>query len=148
MADPELAAIRAARMNQLQQQGGAPGGGAEDESKRVAEEQMRLDLLATVLDNAARERRACLFVARNTKLMSLCIFATRIIDLPSNQRCTSIAQCRASLCGQLRGRVTEQQLIDLLEQADDAQSKGAPKKGAIVFQRRKGGFDSDDDFDI
>lgn len=59
MEDPELAAIRAARMNQLKQQApaaGAPAGG-EDDGKRVAEEQMRRDLLATVLDSAARERR-------------------------------------------------------------------------------------------
>ena len=58
MEDPELAAIRAARMNQLKQQapsGGAPAGGEDD--KRAAEEQMRRDLLATVLDSGARERR-------------------------------------------------------------------------------------------
>ena len=57
MADPELAAIRAARMSQLQQNAGAGGEGGEDEGKRAAEEQMRRDLLATVLDHAARERR-------------------------------------------------------------------------------------------
>lgn len=58
MEDPELAAIRAARMNQLQEQGGntaAPNAGEED-SKRAAEDQMRRDLLATVLDSGARER--------------------------------------------------------------------------------------------
>ena len=59
MSDPELAAIRAARMNQLQQQGGAGGGAQaeEDGGKQAAEEQMRRDLLATILDSAARERR-------------------------------------------------------------------------------------------
>lgn len=58
MEDPELAAIRAARMSQLQQNGsrGPTGEGGEDDSKRAAEEQMRRDLLATVLDTAARER--------------------------------------------------------------------------------------------
>lgn len=57
MEDPELAAIRAARMSQLQQQGPAQGGGSgEEEAKRTAEEQMRRDVLATVLDSAARER--------------------------------------------------------------------------------------------
>lgn len=62
MEDPELAAIRAARMNQLQQQAapaGAPAGG-EDDKKRAGEEQMRRDLLATVLDSGARERRMSL----------------------------------------------------------------------------------------
>lgn len=62
--DPELAAIRAARLNQLQQTagggGGAGGGENEDDGKqRVAEEQMRRDLLATVLEAPARERREC-----------------------------------------------------------------------------------------
>lgn len=71
MDDQELAAIRAARLNQLQQSGASSGqasfpgvpsaqgapGNAEDDAKRAAEEQMRRDLLATVLDSAARERR-------------------------------------------------------------------------------------------
>ncbi|KAI0928007.1 hypothetical protein AcW1_005390 [Taiwanofungus camphoratus] len=131
MEDPELAAIRAARMSQLQQNGSRGGGdGGEDESKRAAEEQMRRDLLATVLDSAARER-----LAR--------------IALVSPQRSQQIETIllRMAQTGQLRGRVSEDQLIELLEQADEAQSKSAPKKGTIVFQRRKGGLD-DDDFDL
>lgn len=56
MEDPELAAIRAARMNQLQQSTPRGGESGEDDGKRAAEEQMRRDLLATVLDSAARER--------------------------------------------------------------------------------------------
>jgi len=61
MADPELAALRAARLNQLQQSGTDPGtqNGArgEEAEKRRAEEQMRRDLLASALEPAARERR-------------------------------------------------------------------------------------------
>jgi DNA-binding TFAR19-related protein (PDSD5 family) len=69
MEDAELAAIRAARLNQLQQQGGGlagstPTGGfpgaksAEDanDEGRQSEDQMKRDLLATVLDSSARER--------------------------------------------------------------------------------------------
>ncbi len=56
MEDPELAAIRAARMGQGAQGGGGQPSG-DDQAKREAEEQMRRDLLATVLDPAARERR-------------------------------------------------------------------------------------------
>ena len=60
MEDPELAAIRAARMSQLQQQGGgAAAQGGEDDGKQAAEEQMRRDVMATILDSAARERREC-----------------------------------------------------------------------------------------
>lgn len=61
MADPELAALRAARLTQLQQSGtdgsGQSGASSEDAEKRRAEEQMRRDLLATALEPAARERR-------------------------------------------------------------------------------------------
>ena len=71
MEDAELAAIRAARLQQLRQnassstspapQGLPTGGdGDADSAKREAEEQMRRDLLATVLDQKARERRMCL----------------------------------------------------------------------------------------
>ena len=63
MEDQELAAIRAARLEQLKQSaptggGQEPSGEDADAAKRAAsQEQMRRDLLATVLDNAARERR-------------------------------------------------------------------------------------------
>ena len=65
MEDQELAAIRAARLQQLRQNA-SQGSEAtpnqdnqgEEAAKRSAtEEQMRRDLLATVLDSAARERR-------------------------------------------------------------------------------------------
>ena len=75
MEDPELAAIRAARMNQLQQ--GSPAGGAapsgEDAAQRAAEEEMRHNLLATLLDSAARERCMLLLAieSNGTPLISL-----------------------------------------------------------------------------
>ncbi len=67
MADSELAALRAARLAQLQQSGtdgnAQSGASSEEAEKRRAEEQMRRDLLATALEPAARERRMsdCLF---------------------------------------------------------------------------------------
>ncbi|KAI0094084.1 DNA-binding TFAR19-related protein [Irpex rosettiformis] len=128
MSDPELEAIRAARMNQLQQESGGPGAGNDEAAQqRAAEEEMRRNLLATVLDTAARER-----LSR--------------IALVSQDRARQIEAIllRMAQTGQLRGRVTEQQLIDLLEKADDAQGKSHPQKGAIVYQRRKDAFDDDD----
>ncbi|KAH9923920.1 DNA-binding TFAR19-related protein [Epithele typhae] len=131
MEDPELAAIRASRMGQLQQQGGGAGGakGEDDGAKQQAEEQMRRDLLATVLDSAARERLA------RIALVS-----------PERARQIEVILLRMAQSGQLRGKVSEEQLIDLLDQIDGAQSKTASGKGSIVFQRRKGGFDDDDDW--
>lgn len=57
--DPELAAIRAARISQLQQNAAGRADGPDDEElkQRAANEEMRRDLLATVLDAGARERR-------------------------------------------------------------------------------------------
>lgn len=68
MADPELAALRAARLHQLQQSetdANSQSGGArsEEAEKRRAEEQMRRDLLATALEPAARERRMCILLS-------------------------------------------------------------------------------------
>ncbi|KAL5533366.1 hypothetical protein ACEPAF_5142 [Sanghuangporus sanghuang] len=145
MDDQELAAIRAARLQQLRQnaspgsgsplpQGlptGGPGAGdPEAEAKRADEEQMRRDLLATVLDTKARERLARIALvspARSSQIEAILL--------------------RMAQTGQLRGRVGEEQLIGLLEQAEDAQAKSGAKKGAIVYQRRKE-LDDDDGFDF
>lgn len=135
MEDSELQAIRAARMAQLQQQaggGGGGGGGDEEQAKKQAaqQEQMKRDILATVLDPAARER-----LAR--------------IALVSPQRSAQIESIlvRMAQTGQLRGRVSEEGLIGLLEQAEEAQKKAAPAK-TISYQRRRDFDDEDDDFDI
>ncbi|KAI9428324.1 DNA-binding TFAR19-related protein [Lactarius indigo] len=133
MADPELAALRAARLSQLQESGkdahGQSVGSSEDAEKRRAEEQMRRDLLATALEPAARERLsriALVSPARSKQIESILL--------------------RMAQSGQLRGRVNEEQLINLLEQADEAQKK-ASGNGTIVFQRRVDA-DDDDDFDL
>lgn len=66
MDDQELAAIRAARLQQLQQQGGVPNGGGGDAegedpeaaaAQRRSEEEMKRAILAQILEPAARERR-------------------------------------------------------------------------------------------
>ncbi|KAG8759762.1 hypothetical protein FRC14_005035 [Serendipita sp. 396] len=86
-------------------------------------------MIATVLESDARER-------------------LNRIGLVNPQLSTRVEQIlvRMAQTGQIRGRVSEQQLIGLLDQADGQQSASAPKKGAIVFQRRKD-LD-DDDWDI
>lgn len=62
MEQDELAAIRAARLNQIKQSAGnSPAGehpdAEADSSKRQEADQMRRDVLASVLDSSARERR-------------------------------------------------------------------------------------------
>ncbi|KAJ3567395.1 hypothetical protein NP233_g6396 [Leucocoprinus birnbaumii] len=99
----------------------------EEENKRAQEEQMRRDVMATVLDPAARER-----LSR--------------IALVGPERAKQIEGIllRMAQSGQLRGRVSEEQLIGFLDQMEGS-SKSGGKKSTIVYQRRK---DLDDDFDI
>ncbi|KIM49233.1 hypothetical protein M413DRAFT_60631 [Hebeloma cylindrosporum] len=110
----------------------APQQSKDDDAKLQQEEQMRRELLATILDTAARER-----LSR--------------ISLVSLERSKQIEMIlvRMAQSGQLKGRVSEEQLIDLLNQASNpmegADGKSAPKKTTIVYHRRKG---MDDDLDI
>ncbi|KAJ8522660.1 hypothetical protein ONZ45_g792 [Pleurotus djamor] len=100
----------------------------EDQAKRVQEEEMRRNVLSTILEPDARERlsRIALVSAERSRQIEAIIL-------------------RMAQSGQIRGRVTEAQLIDLLEQMEEAQGKSTAKQSKIVYQRRK---DFDDDFDI
>ncbi|KAF7294757.1 hypothetical protein MIND_01013100 [Mycena indigotica] len=100
----------------------------EEAAKRAQEEEMRRDVMATVLDTAARERLSRIALVSPERSKQIEAILLRMVQ-----------------SGQLRGRVTENQLIDLLEQMEDAGSKNTAKKSTIVFQRRK---DPDDDFDF
>jgi len=100
----------------------------EDAIKREQEEQMRRDLLSTVLDTAARERLS------RIALVS-----------PERSKQIETILLRMAQSGQLRGRVSEDQLIDLLNQIEEDRGKPGVQKSTIVYHRRKG---LDDDFDI
>ncbi|KAJ3728626.1 PDCD5-related protein, partial [Lentinula raphanica] len=103
------------------------GQNVEDEAaKRTQEEQMRRDMMATVLDNGARERLS------RISLVS-----------PERSRQIEMILLRMAQSGQLRGRVSENQLIELLDQMESAEGKTPAKQSKIVFQRRKD-FDDDD----
>ncbi|KAJ7118742.1 PDCD5-related protein [Mycena epipterygia] len=103
--------------------------GAEDEAaKRAQEEQMRRDVMATVLDPAARERLSRIALVSPERSKQIEGILMRMVQ-----------------SGQLPRRVSEDQLIDLLEQMEEAQGKTTAKKSTISFQRRK---DPDDDFDF
>ncbi|KAG5646692.1 hypothetical protein DXG03_002682 [Asterophora parasitica] len=129
-------------------QGGQRDAG-DAEAKRAQEEQMRRDLMTTVLDAAARERRmsAKFSAYAPTDAMPGTLDAVSRIALVSPERSKQIEGIllRMAQSGQLRGKVTENQLIELLEQMEEVQGKATAKKSTIVYQRRK---DVDDDFDI
>ncbi|KAM6500624.1 PDCD5-related protein [Amanita muscaria] len=110
-----------------------PGAGVQNESdqdaKRLEQEQVRRDLVASILDSAARERLSRIALVspeRSAKIEGLIL---------------SLAQAGKIQRGQ---RVSENQLIDLLEQLEE-RGKSTNKKATVVFQRRK---DIDDDLDF
>ncbi|KAF9244251.1 PDCD5-related protein, partial [Melanogaster broomeanus] len=88
----------------------------------------RQDMMATVLDTSARERLS------RIALVS-----------PDRARQIEGILLRMAQSGQLRGKVSEAQLIELLEQMEETQGKSSMKKTTIVYQRRRD-FGDDDDF--
>ncbi|KAF8078062.1 PDCD5-related protein [Lyophyllum atratum] len=107
---------------------GSPQVTGDEEAKRAQEEQTRRDLMSKVLDPAARERLS------RIALVS-----------PDRSKQIEGILLRMAQSGQLRGRVTENQLIELLEQMEEVQGTKRVKGSTIVYQRRK---DLDDDFDF
>ncbi|RHZ84275.1 hypothetical protein Glove_84g160 [Diversispora epigaea] len=107
MEDSELQAIRQARLRELQ--AGATSGSekksSEDEGDKKRQlEEARQTTLAQILDNEARERLARISMVKVDK-------ARAVEDL----------LIRMAQTGQLRGKVSESQLIDLLEQINQQQ---------------------------
>ncbi|KAI9494102.1 PDCD5-related protein [Zychaea mexicana] len=151
MEDDELQAIRAKRMAELQAQGGSsagrggfPGGsgspaggsgggsgasGQEDAEKKQQVEDMRRNMLYQILDNNARERLARINMVKADK-------ARAVEDL-----LIKLAQSN-----QLRNKVSEQQLIDLLGQINQQEPSASQTK--IVYNRRRFDDDSDDEYDL
>ncbi|KAI9306762.1 PDCD5-related protein [Cunninghamella echinulata] len=144
MDDEELNAIRAKRLAELQGQnkggfsgapttglptsGGSPSSKDDDEKKGQMEE-MRRTMLFQILDNSARERLARIQMVKAEK-------ARAVEDL----------LIRMAQTNQLRNKVTESQLIDLLEQIN--QQEPSASQTRVVFERRRFDDDSDDDYDL
>ncbi|SJX64277.1 uncharacterized protein SRS1_14926 [Sporisorium reilianum f. sp. reilianum] len=153
MEDDELQAIRAARMAELRGSGGGGGssssggpsagfggpqggsgggaGGKSQEDQAAQQEEMKRQMLSRILDAEARERLSRIGLVKPQK-------ARQITDL----------LIRMAQSGQIRGRITEDQLIGLLDQVDQASSADSGA-GKITFTRKKTVQDDDDsDFDL
>ncbi|KAJ3044632.1 hypothetical protein HDV00_001558 [Rhizophlyctis rosea] len=146
MDDAELQAIRARRMAEMRANqggggsssgglpanfaagGGGQGGGEEAAEKKRQMEEMRRGMLYQILENDARERLARIKIVKEDK-------ARAVEDM----------LLRMAQGGQLRGKVSEQQLIDMLEQISEANAK----ETKITYNRRRfGDSDDEDDFDL
>ncbi|KAK3674378.1 hypothetical protein LTR78_005847 [Recurvomyces mirabilis] len=125
MGDSDLEAIRQARRQELQsQQGGGGGraGGQQDEQKN-REAEVRASILSQILEPAAADRLGRIRMVN----------APRAEDVES--RLIMLARS-----GQLRGRVSETQLKDILGALNEQQQEVEK----VTVQRRKGGWDDDD----
>ncbi|KZZ90512.1 DNA-binding TFAR19-related protein [Moelleriella libera RCEF 2490] len=132
MADSELDQIRKARLEQLKAQAGANGGGgggssgagsADLERQRQQQEEARQHILSQILHPEAADRLGRIRLVKEQR-------ATEV-----ENRLMTLAQT-----GQLRQKVTETQLKELLNAVADNQ-----EKEKIVVSRRKGWDDDDDD---
>ncbi|TFK76562.1 hypothetical protein BDN72DRAFT_755279 [Pluteus cervinus] len=105
------------------------GNNEQEQARRAQEEQQkRRDLMAALLDPAARERLSRIAIVSPERAAQIESIIARMVQ-----------------SGQVRGRITEASLIELLEQLDEARGKSSAQKSTIIYHRRK---DPDDDFDI
>ncbi|KAF3765078.1 DNA-binding TFAR19-related protein [Cryphonectria parasitica EP155] len=132
MDDSELEQIRKARLEQLKAQqggGGAGAGGSSGqggaEQKKPQEAEARQSVLQQILHPEAADRLGRIRMVKEER-------ATDI-----ENRLIMLAQT-----GQLRQKVTEDQLKDLLNAVAENNQK---KEEKIVINRRKGWEDEDDD---
>ncbi|KAI8970458.1 PDCD5-related protein [Mycotypha africana] len=107
---------------------GRTGGSQEDAEKKQQMEEMRHNMLYQILDTNARERLGRIQMVKADK-------ARAVEDL----------LIRMAQTNQLRGKVTEQQLIDLLGQINQQETTSTQTR--IVYNRRHYD-DSDDEFDL
>ncbi|CAI7647342.1 hypothetical protein PCG10_009438 [Penicillium crustosum] len=129
MADAELEEIRRARLAQLQQQGprGGQDGGEQAQQRRQAEAEQRASILQQILDPDAADRLGRIRLVKESRATDI---ENRLIMLAQS--------------GQLRAKVTETQLKELLGAVAENQRK-EEEEHKIVISRRKGGWDDDDD---
>ncbi|TVY57563.1 Uncharacterized protein LCER1_G000846 [Lachnellula cervina] len=132
MEDDDLAQIRKARLEQLKSQGGGGGGGAgssgggqEDRHTKsdLCPAEARQSILSQILEPEAADRLGRIRMVKESRAADV---ENRLITLARS--------------GQLRAKVTEEQLKELLNAV--AEKKEEEK---IVVSRRKAGWDDDDD---
>lgn len=129
MDDPELEKIRAQRLAQLQAQQGGHGGDANNakaqEERMQAMEEAKHSILAQVLSQDARAR-----------------LNTIKLSKPEKGNMVESLIVRMAQSGQVRGRISEQELIGLLESVNQQMPKST---STVKFDRRRAALDSDDD---
>jgi len=128
MEDDDLAQIRKARLEQLKQSGGgsSSGGGGGQEDRQAQESEARSSILSQILTPESLDRLNRIRLVKESRARDV---EDRLIMLAKS--------------GQLRQKVTEEQLKDLL--ASLSESKEEEK---IVVTTRGRRWDEEDDDDL
>ncbi|KEF56799.1 programmed cell death protein 5 [Exophiala aquamarina CBS 119918] len=133
MADDELAQIRAARLAQLKQQGGGRSGqtadGGNEDEQRKQESEARSSILNQILEPEAQDRLGRIRLVKESRATDV---ENRLITLARS--------------GQLRQKVTEDQLKDMLASLSEHEKQSGQTLESVKVVRR-GGWDDDDDLD-
>ncbi|KAL4894154.1 PDCD5-related protein [Aspergillus ambiguus] len=129
MADAELEEIRRARLAQLQQQGGgarSAGGDNQEEQRKQAEAERRTAILNQILEPEAADRLGRIRLVKESRAADI------------ENRLIMLAQT-----GQLRQKVSEDQLKQLLNAVAENQRKDEEEHKIVI--NRRGGWDDEDD---
>merc|ERR1712111_4727 len=124
--DDDLKALRAKRMAELRGQGGSGSDGSQQQkaAERQAQvEDMKNSILSQVLTQEARARLNTLSLAK-----------------PEKGQQVQAAIIQMAQTGQLGGKLSEEELIGLLERF-----AGSTQKSTVKFDRRRNALDSDSD---
>jgi programmed cell death protein 5 len=134
MSDEDLEQIRRARLQQLQQQGQGGGGGggqggegSEQDSRKQQEADQRSSILSQILLPEAADRLGRIRLVKESHATDI---ENRLIMLART--------------GQLRQKVTEEQLKEILGAVAEQNEKEEQK---IVVNRRGGSWDDDDELE-
>ncbi|KIW34763.1 uncharacterized protein PV07_01521 [Cladophialophora immunda] len=129
MADDDLAQIRAARLAQLKQQQGRAGSGDngdDEEKRRKQESEARSLMLSQILEPEAADRLGRIRMVKESRATDV---ENRLIMLARS--------------GQLRQKVTEDQLKDMLASLSEHEKQTGHTMESVKVVRR-GGWDDDD----
>ncbi|XP_066917175.1 programmed cell death protein 5-like [Clytia hemisphaerica] len=127
--DPELAAIRARRMAEMQAQSGGVGGADQMKKQQEAmqrEKEMKNSMLAQILDQGARARLNSIALVKPEKAAMI---ENMLIQMARS--------------GQLGGKMTEEGLVGVLEKVNQQMAN----KNKVTITRRRYAMDSDSDDD-
>ncbi|KAL6713567.1 hypothetical protein ACLMJK_009032 [Lecanora helva] len=131
MSDADLEEIRKGRLAQLQQQQGGAGvgsGGGSQEEQKQQEAEARSSILSQILTAEAADRLGRIRLVRESRATDV---ENRLIMLAKS--------------GQLRTKVTEDQLKELLGAMAENEDKGGGGGGGKIVINRRTDFDDDDD---